>query len=404
MEKRWKIKAFMPFPLLVQDINVRSDFKLHIEKIYDLGDVKEVARYYPGNYGAPGCRRAPKKKATPEDIERQNRRNRARKIQRLILANFHEGDSHLVLTYRKTDRPKDMKEAKKHRRIFFEDMRDAYRKSGYKFKFLCVTVIGKRGAAHHHLIIEDIPELNTKKLVMKYWKYGGRHFTPLYEEGEYGELSDYLAKEEGKEQSYTRSRNLLVPEPIKKRVWGRKWEDEPEPEKGWYIIKDSLENGINPVTGHPYQHYMARRLERKEASVHAGSTDIHSRFMERAGKAGRRGRVDPGIHERRGAGDGRRIHPPKSRNTATGRADGINQRLPRAGCAGKEKYPGKPAYRKGIHGLHTCIGRCAKRLASAVAGNRMEERPRETGKERRTLEDAVRKKRGPCVDNGNRKA
>lgn len=376
---------------------------MYIEKIYDLGDVKEVARYFPGNYGAPGCRRAPKKKATPEDIKRQNERNRARKIQRLILANFRQGDWYLTLTYRMPERPADMKGAKGHRKDFLDSMRDACRRAGYEFKFLCVTEIGKRGAVHHHLVIEDIatPELNTKNMVMEYWKYGGKHFTPLYEEGEYEELSDYMAKEEGKERSYTRSRNLIVPEPVKRRVWGRKWEDEPEPEKGWHIIKDSLINGINPATGAPYQHYMMRRLERKEASVHAPGTDIHSGFMERPGKEGRRGGMDPGIHKRWGAKDQGRLHPPGKRDPGAGNPDGNGQRLPRDGCAGKEEHAGRAVHRKGIHKLHACIGRCAKRLASAVAGKRLEERPGKPGKECRALGDAVRKKR---VDSGGRQA
>lgn len=42
---------------------------------------------------------------------------------------------------------------------------------------------------------------------------------------------------------------------------GERWQREPKPEKGWYIIKDSIVNGINPVTGYPYQHYTMRKVE-----------------------------------------------------------------------------------------------------------------------------------------------
>lgn len=65
-----------------------------------MGDVIQVAKSKLGNHGAPGQKREKKKKKTPEDIRRQNERNRWRKIQRIILANFKEGDWHLILKYR----------------------------------------------------------------------------------------------------------------------------------------------------------------------------------------------------------------------------------------------------------------------------------------------------------------
>ena len=59
--------------------------------------MKQIEKYYPGNYGAPGKKRGPKQKRTPEDIARQNQRNREKKVQRIILANFKEGDWHLII-------------------------------------------------------------------------------------------------------------------------------------------------------------------------------------------------------------------------------------------------------------------------------------------------------------------
>ena len=61
---------------------------MYTKNTYDLGGIKQIEKYYPGNYGAPGMKRQKKRKRTPEDIERQNRTNRWKKIQRLILANF----------------------------------------------------------------------------------------------------------------------------------------------------------------------------------------------------------------------------------------------------------------------------------------------------------------------------
>ena len=238
---------------------------MYIKKTYTLGRVKEVEKYYPGNYGAPGMPRRPKRKRTPEDIDRQNRINRERAVQRLILANFQEGDWHLILNYRMDNRPEAFEEAKRQIRKFLGDMRREYKKAGYPFKYIYVTERGKRGACHHHLIIEDIAneKLNTKKMVLKHWTYGSKNFVPLYENGEFENLAEYIVKKETKEEqegcSYSRSRNLIVPQPKREEIHRRTWREEPKPEKGYYIIKESVINGINPVTGWPYQKYRMRR-------------------------------------------------------------------------------------------------------------------------------------------------
>lgn len=296
-------------------------------------------------------------------------------MQRLILTNFREGDWHITLTYRKSERPESLKEAKEQRRKFFKNMRKAYKKAGFVFKYICVTEIGKHGAAHHHLIIEDIAtsELNTKDLVMQYWKYGARRFTPMYEEGEFKNLAEYLVKEEGREYSYTRSRNLIVPQPKKEKVYGRKWDEEPQPEKGYYIIKDSLINGINPVTGRPYQHYMMRRLPGKEAVPDGGGKGVCGNLMEGTGKTGRRRDVAHRMQKARNPNNQTGIHPPGKRNTDAGNPDGDGKRIP---------HPEKAMQHTDLHKVWTRAKRGAKRLAHAVAGKRMEKRQRERGKER----------------------
>lgn len=245
---------------------------MYIRKTYDMGWVKQVHKYYPGNYGAPGVPRAKKVKRTPEDIARQNEINRENRLQRLILANFHEGDWHLILKYKPELRPESFMEAKRQVQRFLSQMREAYKKKGQPFKYIYVTERGKRGACHHHLIIEDIADqnLNTKKLVLKYWQYGSKAFIPLYEDGEFEDLASYIVKKETKEENtgcgYSRSRNLIVPEAKKEVIRSRRWKPEPSPEKGYYIIPESLINGTNRVTGYPYQKYSMRRIEKGGAS------------------------------------------------------------------------------------------------------------------------------------------
>lgn len=239
---------------------------------YDLGDVIQVAKMKMGNHGAPGQKREKKKKKTPEDIRRQNEYNRWRKIQRIILANFKEGDWHLILKYRQGERPGTYEEAKEHRKKFLDRMRDAYRKAGIQFKWIIVTERGKKGQVlHHHLVIEDIRRdgIDTVKLVKKLWLYGNEFFVSLYGDGEYEKLAQYIVKAETKEEcgwcTYSRSRNLVVPERKVEIIRHRRWRNPPVPPKGWYVVQDSVWNGENPVTGQPVQHYTLKRLDpRKE--------------------------------------------------------------------------------------------------------------------------------------------
>lgn len=248
---------------------------MYIEKSWDMGDVVEIHKFYPGNYGAPGEKRKAKSKISPEALAKQNERIRKEKLQRLILANFHEGDWHLVLKYKKDKYPETYEEGREQLKRFLRRMREQYQEYGYEFKWIAVTERGKKKAIlHHHLVIEDIPEIKTTKLVKKLWD-GITNFTDLYSDGEYEQLADYLCKKETKEENkgctYSHSRNLKVPEPVIEKKYKRRWPEEPEVPKGWYLVKDSLWNGTNKLTGMPSQRYKIKRLP----------NDIESEFIPR---------------------------------------------------------------------------------------------------------------------------
>ncbi len=242
---------------------------MYIRNEYDLGRVIQVEHYFPGNYGAPGKKREPKRKRTPEDMERQNRTNREKKIQRLMLANFKEGDWHLILKYKPDNRPESYEEAQRILKSFLDRLRKEYKKNGYQLKYIAVTERGKKKQIlHHHLVIQDIntPELNTTNLVKKLWP-GFKTFIDLYEDGNFENLAQYIVKIETKEEqergkaTYSRSRNLIIPKPKRKKLKGRIWPESPKPKKGYYILKDSVYNGINPVTMYPYQHYSMQKID-----------------------------------------------------------------------------------------------------------------------------------------------
>lgn len=238
---------------------------MYIKNEYHLGRVIQVEQYYPANYGAPGKPRAPKRNRTSDEIARQNRTNREKKIQRLILANFKEGDWHLILKYKPDDRPATYDEAQNLLKTFLARMRREYKKQGQQFKYIAVTERGKKGQAlHHHLVIEDIPGL-TLELVKKLWK-GFKNFIDLYEDGDFENLAEYIVKIETKEEAqkgkatYSRSRNLIIPKPRRKKMLRRRWPEEPKAKKGYEVDKRTVVSGINPVTGYPWQHYTLRRI------------------------------------------------------------------------------------------------------------------------------------------------
>lgn len=93
--------------------------QIYKKTTYDMGVIRQIEKCFPGKYGAPGEKREKKRKRTPEEVQRQNERNRWKKIQRIILANYKEGDWHLILKYRKGERPDTYEEAVKHRQDFW---------------------------------------------------------------------------------------------------------------------------------------------------------------------------------------------------------------------------------------------------------------------------------------------
>ncbi len=231
---------------------------------YEIGDVRMVSKYYPGNYGAPGVKRSDRRQRTSEEVRKNNDRNRMRKLQRIILANFPNGRT-VHLTYRKGERPETMEEAMRQRKDFLKAMRKACRAAGIEWKFIIVTERGKRGQAlHHHMIVEDRTEpIDLLRTISKLWTHGRVASTKMeMEEDGFEQLADYLLKKETKTEkgtSYSRSRNLIVPEPKKEIIKRRTWTREPKAPAGWYVVKGSVWNAFTPG-GWPVQRYTLRRI------------------------------------------------------------------------------------------------------------------------------------------------
>ncbi len=224
----------------------------------------EVDRVCTGSYGAGGKKRQKRKKPTAEQIKKQNQYNRERNLRRLIKENFRENDYWALLTYIKGYRT-DIKSAKKDLSKFIRKLRAGYRKRGYELKWVVRTEVGKRGAAHHHLLVNRIPEGDI--LIKDCWRKiqgaGFPSFKPAYEEGGFTGLAWYLTKpaeDGGSSQNYSRSRNLKIPEPEIERALKKEMTEYPKALPGYYIDEDSVRMGINPITGYEYQHFIMYKL------------------------------------------------------------------------------------------------------------------------------------------------
>lgn len=236
--------------------------------MYKAGMTVEVIKCIPRE-GRKGEHRERIEK-TPEEMRQANMRQAARKLARKINANFHPGDWHIVLTYRKEARC-EPGEAQQNIRKFLQEMRKEYAKSGFEFKYVQTTEY-KNKAIHHHLIVNNINDgvRTTTDIVRKLWRgKGNPKFTALYDTGEYSQLADYFIKETEKtfreasspvKQRYSCSRNLVTPKPEIQTRKAKTWRREPKPLKGYYILRDSLYNGTDKL-GYRYQRYIMVRLD-----------------------------------------------------------------------------------------------------------------------------------------------
>lgn len=252
------------------------------EHIYEFEDSTEHEIKTRGRYGAKGEKRAQRKKATPEQMARQNQWNRETKVRRLIKANFSEGDLWLTLKYPKGVRM-SYEQVKKDVKRYRERMRREYKSRGQPYRWISRIEIGARGGIHVHMIANRLNDPDADLIAQRIWEQitaGRINHTTLYTEGGYEKLAKYITKQPNEEQrcqlqayekdevkgmiKYSTSRNLIRPEPIIRRShWRtiRKMITEGiRPREGYYVQPESVYYGINPFNGMTYLKYTEYRL------------------------------------------------------------------------------------------------------------------------------------------------
>nr|DAO38380.1 MAG TPA: protein of unknown function DUF1424 [Caudoviricetes sp.] len=247
------------------------------ECIYDLGDIREHEIRHAGKYGAKGERRAPRQKATPEQIKKQNQRNRENYMRRLILLNFNIGDYWVTLKYPKGTR-KPIDRVRKDFKNFINRLKRRYKKAAAELKYIYRLEVGERGGIHIHMVINRVE--GSDMMLTDSWSDGNVYMAPMYEEGWFRKLAEYIVKnkeeaagqlslfdeaERKKLTSYSCSRNLEKPVPVIKEYTRRTVErivrDGITPAKGFYVDKESVYSGVNPFTGMSFLCYTEVRIK-----------------------------------------------------------------------------------------------------------------------------------------------
>lgn len=232
----------------------------YFKRTWVAGETVEICKTYSA---VKGGGRKKRENTTSEAVAKYNLKMAHRKLTRLINANFKPGDLFLNPTYRDS---MTVEEAKKHIDKFLRDLRRYFKKQGRELKYILVTAYGERGRIHHHLVINTADA----REIMKLWQHGGMRFEPLYPNCEYSALASYLIEQSRKQpksgeicskKRWSCSRNLTKPQEKVEEVNAKTWRSEPKPLKGYYIDKSSIEEGVSPVSGQPYQFYRMIKLK-----------------------------------------------------------------------------------------------------------------------------------------------
>ena len=234
------------------------------------GRTRDFEFYYTYRANESGgiCKaRGKREKPTKEAQRVVNWRKRCKVLTRLLNTNFSGNDYYITFTYRPADRPEGPEELRKQIRNLLDRLRKIQNRAGTELKYIWSAEVGKRGAAHIHMVINEIDIQKVRNT----WSCGFIDVKPLDASGQYRKLAEYLIKySEDTEKNtgamvgnrYNPSKNLKRPEPKRKIITTRKKIPEAiSVPKGWYLDKESERRGIHEFTGYAYLSYTLIKID-----------------------------------------------------------------------------------------------------------------------------------------------
>lgn len=245
----------------------------YIMEIIRAGQTIEISKYYSSRYKKKCKKKSERINLTSEEQLKVNERASEKKLRLLINENFKYGDSHTVLDYEKEERPADNETMRRDKDKFLRALRKVYKKYGAELKYILVMEVGKKGARHHHIVM-NMPECVPMKEIMNCWKKGRMHINLLDNHPNYARLANYLIKQSAhyfrmpeamQKKRWCSSKNLdkpevLFKEPIKDKGWYNRIAVIPKElnkiKKDYYIDEDMTREGIHEKTQYSFFSYM----------------------------------------------------------------------------------------------------------------------------------------------------
>lgn len=241
------------------------------KKVIIAGDVKEEITYISGRKGLK-IPVSPKMNETTDKQRKQNEKNAADKARWDINTNFKKGDWWATLNYPPNVRPTPAK-VREDVDNFLKKMRKNYRAEKNIFKYVYTVGIGKRGAAHLHIVMnyiaaEKIADTWRTIVGTKETPYPVMKFTPLDGRKNHADLAAYLIKNSC-ETFYDTNKRVYAKRYCKSRLkkpdirvieLKTKTFRKPRERKGYYMEKKYTYEGFTE-DGQPYQHFTFVRLK-----------------------------------------------------------------------------------------------------------------------------------------------
>lgn len=231
------------------------------QEICRAGKTKQVTYYYSVRADQKGGSRRAKENKTSEAQKKVNSRQAVKKLTWILNENYDGTSLYVTWSYEKDKRPDGKGQLRSDADKLLRKLRQIYKKDGKELKYVWVAERGERGAAHIHMIVNEIEARKLKGC----WDKGWITIKPMDDSGQYAKLASYFVKysektmktEEGfGGRRYNSSKNLRIPEPEKKTVSSRNaYSHNIQIPSGWYLDCDSIAEAWHEVTGFMYFTY-----------------------------------------------------------------------------------------------------------------------------------------------------